>query len=122
MLLQVLIAILCAHGVSGDCDLSGNWIAIHFTSFDVQTYSVVTITQSPTRAVSVSCNASAAPCPWKTASGAIANVSLMLSSDKGDKIEGMVHRNCDIITTGIPEHVSANWLRVDPSVKKVRML
>jgi hypothetical protein len=61
-------------------------------------------------------------CTFSTASGDLAEKALTLKSLTGLEIDGVVHDNCDIITTGIPQRDSGNWLRVNRNITKVHVV
>jgi hypothetical protein len=115
----VVLALLVAT-IHAECDLSGDWIAFDFISFDVQKFSAVSIQQAA-GSVTVRCTDKQF-CPWQSASGALNASALSLNTNGNTHIDGVVHSTCDIITTGIPIRVSANWYRIKPGYKKVHMI
>ena len=115
-----LTSILALGTCQEPCDLTGDWIALEFYDFNHQNYSSVTLSQTGAQ-VSVKCTSSWCP-GWASAAGTLAGPALTLKTNTLKDIEGVVHRSCDIITTGIPEDASANWLRVHPTIRTVHMV
>ena len=101
---------------AADCDLNGDWVMVTFTSFDVQTFSLVNVVQSG-RLLSVSCQDGS--CGWSAAQGSVDGKAMMIMTDSDKEISGVLHAKCDSITTGIPERLPSNWLRVNRAITRV---
>eukprot|EP00048_Salpingoeca_helianthica_P000142 m.39581 g.39581 ORF g.39581 m.39581 type:complete len:846 (-) comp10164_c0_seq1:126-2663(-) len=113
------VALVLTTGAQADCDLTGDWVGFHFIDFDQQPASPIQVLQ---RGANVQAECQGVNCTFQTASGKLLNNALTLTTSAGTQIDGVVHQSCDIITTGIPQRDSSNWLRVNRNISKVHVV
>jgi hypothetical protein len=112
--------VLCIAALAAGCDLAGEWIGFNFMDYDNQTSYSLQIAQSSPAAITAACAGEF--CAWSHAAGSVAGAMVTLLTDTKVSIEGLVHRSCDIITTGIPEQRAMNWLRVNRNITRVHVV